>query len=268
MADGIVFQKPRVAYVYCILVDGVERYIGKGRGNRAIQHIWQCRAAIRRRDRGEKVRVSKFHNLLIVAMRDGAIVGISIIIDDLTDEAAFEREIEEIEKRSKEQLWNQMPGGRGFTSREVAAQWTEERRLAMCAQSRKHWENEGRRQRQSEWAKRINETRWAEGSDGRREQSEKAKARTRTDEGRAKLSRYAKSMWTDEFRSKRSAETTEQCRKRWADPEERDRAKLITKARPNYIRDKVWPIRLPWQLRDRPANQGTTSRQEGWKFKH
>jgi hypothetical protein len=231
VAKSIVFEKPRGAYVYCILVDGVERYIGKGRGSRAVQHLWNSASIIRRRDRGEKVRASKFQNFLIAAIGLGGIASISIIIDGLSDEEAYAKEIEEIALRGRDILWNQMPGGRGFTSKKARELWTEEHRLAMSAHSLKHWEDAGRRQRQSEWAKRINETRWAEGSEGRRVQSEKAKARTRTSEGRAMQSRKAKSMWTEEFRLKRSAEVAEQSRQRWANPDERDRAKATVKAR-------------------------------------
>ena len=100
------------AYVYAIVVDGVIRYIGKGSEKRALAHMQMVRSIARRRAAGEMVRTSYFYNRLTKAWLDGADIQDIIIIDQLSDEQAYEREIAEI-AALRDQLWNVWAGGEG-----------------------------------------------------------------------------------------------------------------------------------------------------------
>jgi hypothetical protein len=120
-------------YVYAILVDGVVRYIGKGRGARAEYHVKAARCINAKRARGEKVKAFKFHNRLAKALRSGASVTHRILKHFATDEAAFAYEVKQIAKRRG--LWNTLEGGNGNTSeyaRILAIKfWSKDRLLRM-----------------------------------------------------------------------------------------------------------------------------------------
>jgi hypothetical protein len=107
------------AYVYAILVDDVVRYIGKGSGDRMRHHLKIVRSIVRRRAAGEAVSTTKLYNRLAKAWRAGADIQLSVIAGHLSDREAFDREIVEI--ANTKGLWNEAPGGQGFSSE----QWTD-----------------------------------------------------------------------------------------------------------------------------------------------
>jgi hypothetical protein len=107
------------AYVYAILVDGIVRYIGKGSGDRMRYHLKIVRSIVRRRAAGEAVSTTKFYNRLAKSWRAGADIQMHVIADGLTDQEAFDREVVEI--ASANGLWNEAPGGHGFS----AEQWAD-----------------------------------------------------------------------------------------------------------------------------------------------
>jgi hypothetical protein len=98
-------------YIYAIYVDGVVRYIGKGRNGRMHFHVIEARRINSRRARGANTdRTStKFYRKLAEAMRHGAIITEEIMLDGLTNQRAYrieKQKIEELHKHKPDQLWN------------------------------------------------------------------------------------------------------------------------------------------------------------------
>lgn len=111
-------------YVYAVLVDGVTRYIGKGRGQRAFDH---ARIAAKHNDRracGERVRTTRFYCKLAAAIRDGRLIEVVILATFETDQDAFAVERELISEIGPEHLWNDRQGGEGFTSADSLRMWS------------------------------------------------------------------------------------------------------------------------------------------------
>jgi len=100
-----------MAYVYAIIVDDVVKYIGKGSGRRAIRHVQKMHQLLRARAAGEVVRATHLHNRMAKAWRNGSSLEIVTLIDGLTDEQAFIKEVELIASYPHGQLWNQTLGG-------------------------------------------------------------------------------------------------------------------------------------------------------------
>src|SRR5262245_53480758 len=99
------------AYVYAIKVDGVVRYIGKGRRYRLIEHRRIARELNRRRAAGEKIKARRVHNKLAKAIRNGSVIEHDVIAFNLSDDVAYDRERSEIANAPAGQLWNVKAGG-------------------------------------------------------------------------------------------------------------------------------------------------------------
>ena len=82
-------------------------------------HLKMVRRIARRRAAGETVKTTKFYNRLTKAWLSGAEIELETLAQGLTDHEAFEREIAEI--GSSVGLWNEAPGGQGFSS----TQWSD-----------------------------------------------------------------------------------------------------------------------------------------------
>jgi hypothetical protein len=97
------------AYVYAILIDGMVRYLGKGRNERMYAHLIEAmRSATRRRARPTRVG-PRMHRRLVEAVRSGADIKEEIIVGGLTDQRAYRLEsrlIAEFHKFRTDQLWN------------------------------------------------------------------------------------------------------------------------------------------------------------------
>lgn len=98
-------------YLYHIIVDGVVRYVGKGSGYRAQQHLTIARRLMRTRADGGKAKASYFHNKLAKAMKSGSLIQHQIVADQLSEDDAYGREMEAIASAPVGQLWNQKSGG-------------------------------------------------------------------------------------------------------------------------------------------------------------
>lgn len=96
-------------YVYAILVDGSVRYIGKGCGGRAGQHIAIARRLNRKSLDGQSERATHFHNRLAKHLREGAAIAYEIIQGGLSEADALLREKREIDTRTD--LYNEKQGG-------------------------------------------------------------------------------------------------------------------------------------------------------------
>jgi hypothetical protein len=97
------------AYVYAIEVNGVVRYIGKGRGNRMYFHRLEAARTLRRIKKRAQRRLPRWHRMLVGALQDGAKIQEVMIKSGLSDSAAYELEsriIGEFHLLSTSQLWN------------------------------------------------------------------------------------------------------------------------------------------------------------------
>jgi hypothetical protein len=96
-------------YVYEIRVDGVVRYIGKGRNGRMYSHMIEARRTANKP--GVKIAnlSPHFRKMLVSAIRRGANIKEKVITADLTDDAAYAIEhhmIGSFHKNHPGQLWN------------------------------------------------------------------------------------------------------------------------------------------------------------------
>ena len=102
-------SETRSAYVYAIFVDGVVRYIGKGRNARMYAHLIAAkRSAARCRARTMQLS-PRMHRRLVEAVRSGADIQERIIVGGLTDRQALRIESQlsaEFHKFRTDQLWN------------------------------------------------------------------------------------------------------------------------------------------------------------------
>lgn len=108
------------AYVYVILVDGVLRYVGKGRRGRMHDHIRVARSI----GKGKTYKPSTVHRNLAKAIDDGSSIVLRKILVGLGDDEAYALEKRAIEIAGLENLWNEIPGGNtGITSDFMKSVW-------------------------------------------------------------------------------------------------------------------------------------------------
>jgi hypothetical protein len=99
----------RSTYVYAVLVDGVVRYVGKGRNGRMYSHLIEAKRSAARCAPDTSGLYPRMHRKLVEAVRAGSQVSESIIVSGLTDKAAYQLEsriIGEFHKHRADQLWN------------------------------------------------------------------------------------------------------------------------------------------------------------------
>ena len=103
---------PRCYYVYSLSVFGVVRYIGKGKGQRLYNHMREVRSRLNRAYRLHNIG-SRLQRNLTEAVVSGATVVEEILVDDLTETAAYKLEydqlLEYVLAGRSEQLWNVIP---------------------------------------------------------------------------------------------------------------------------------------------------------------
>ena len=96
-------------YVYEIRVDGVVRYVGKGRNGRIYSHLIEAKQTASKP--GVKIRnlSPHFRKMLVAAVRRGSTIKEKIVADNLTDQEAYTIEhqmIGNLHKHHAGQLWN------------------------------------------------------------------------------------------------------------------------------------------------------------------
>jgi len=99
----------RSAYVYAILVDGVVRYIGKGRNGRLYTHLIEAKRSAAQPSPDTSGLYPRRHRKLVEAVRAGSQITEIVIISDLTDWEAYRiesRMIGEFHRFRAGQLWN------------------------------------------------------------------------------------------------------------------------------------------------------------------
>src|SRR5689334_11077624 len=233
MANHLIHPEFIDAYVYAITVDGVVRYIGKGRRYRATEHLRFARELNRRRANGEKVNARYFYNKLAKAIRTGSEVGYKIIVNGLDDVAALRREVLEIEAAPAGQLWNTDKGGVGTDRHFMKQMWaiphfrerlTEARRKSHSAPEfrQKQREITNRKWADPDFRKRWMKSHrsiWDDPISAERRRALLKKVWSDPEKSKRK-SELVKSQWTPERRAAMSANR----KAAWADPVFRARA--------------------------------------------
>ena len=99
-------------YVYTIRVDGVVRYIGKGKGLRLYFHMKEVRNRLNRDYRLQNIK-SRLQQNLTKAVLSGAKVIEQVLVDNLTQTAAYKLEYDKLREYvfagQRDQLWNVIP---------------------------------------------------------------------------------------------------------------------------------------------------------------
>ena len=101
--------KLRQCYVYEIRVDGVVRYIGKGRNGRIYSHLIDAKRTASRSDVRTLNISPHFRKMLVMAFRRGSSITEKIVAANLTDSEAYTIErkiIGTYHKHRAGQLWN------------------------------------------------------------------------------------------------------------------------------------------------------------------
>jgi hypothetical protein len=97
------------SYIYAIIVDGVVRYIGKGRNGRMYTHLIEAKRTSARCPKRTAHLYPRMHRKLVEAVRAGSQIIETVITSGLTDRAAYQLEsrmIGEFHKFRAGQLWN------------------------------------------------------------------------------------------------------------------------------------------------------------------
>jgi hypothetical protein len=141
LSGGDTAIEPKLAvgyYVYTISVAGVVRYIGKGKGQRLYSHMKEVRSRLKRDFRLKSIG-SRLQRNLTKAFLSGAQVIEQVLIDNLTETAAYKLEYDKLRENvfagKGEQLWNVIPASIQ-TPQEIQA-YTE--RLQQNLNSRDRW---------------------------------------------------------------------------------------------------------------------------------
>jgi hypothetical protein len=96
-------------YIYAIIVDGVVRYIGKGRNGRMYTHLIEAKCTSARCPAETAHLYPRKHRKLVETVRAGSQIIETVITSGLTDRAAYRLEsrmIGEFHKFRAGQLWN------------------------------------------------------------------------------------------------------------------------------------------------------------------
>ena len=97
------------SYIYVIIVDGVVRYIGKGRNGRMYTHLIEAKRTSARCPADTAHLYPRMHRKLVETVRAGSQIIETVITSGLTDRAAYQLEsrmIGEFHKFRAGQLWN------------------------------------------------------------------------------------------------------------------------------------------------------------------
>jgi hypothetical protein len=102
-------SRTRSAYVYAVLVDGIIRYVGKGRNGRMYSHLIEAKRSAARCSLDTSGLYPRMHRKLVEAVRIGSQVAERVVVSGLTDKAAYRLEswiVGEFHKNRAGQLWN------------------------------------------------------------------------------------------------------------------------------------------------------------------
>jgi hypothetical protein len=97
------------SYIYAIVVDGIVRYIGKGRNGRMHTHLIEAKRTSARCPANTAHLSPRMHRKLVETVRAGSQITEAVIISGLSDRATYQLEsriIGEFHKFRPGQLWN------------------------------------------------------------------------------------------------------------------------------------------------------------------
>jgi hypothetical protein len=97
------------SYIYAIIVDGVVRYIGKGRNGRMYTHLIEAKRTSARCPATTAHLSPRMHRKLVETVRAGSQITETVITSGLSDRATYQLEsgmIGEFHKLRPGQLWN------------------------------------------------------------------------------------------------------------------------------------------------------------------
>jgi hypothetical protein len=223
-------------YVYVGEVDGVVRYIGRGRRGRMDRHLREMR-------RPELSKRVLYRNLA-AAVDGGAEVKFYKIAEGLTGDEAVAREVAEIASRPREQLWNMYPGWRRPKNTDAV------RRQRNSAAQKRKWEDP-EHQAKMRAALRSPER--------RAKISAAVKADMSRPERRDQLRQARRQDWADPNYRKIKRNTPEKASAQfaalWADPEYRAKMAAV-RATPEYSAKQSAAKKAAWsdpEYRDKRA---------------
>jgi hypothetical protein len=221
------------AYVYFLKVDGVVRYVGKGRRYRALEHFRNARDVNERRAKGEKIKAMRVTNSVAKAMRLGRKIEIQVLSSGMNDAEAYLLEMETIASFPKEQLCNIHKGGSGGDADMMRSFWSDpiQREKFRSGIARGHldpaYRERARATTNGLWSDPEFRKSWMAShrsiwDDPKRAAERRAllKKVWSCPEKTARKSALVKSQWTPE----RKAAMSENRRKAWSDPEFKRRA--------------------------------------------
>jgi len=113
------------AYIYAIIVDGVVRYIGKGRNGRMYTHLIEAKRTSARCPTSTAHLSPRMHRKLVETVRAGSQIIETVIKSGLTDRATYQLErrmIGEFHKFRAGQLWNTIDE-RFLDPRDLPEEW-------------------------------------------------------------------------------------------------------------------------------------------------
>lgn len=173
---------------------GIIRYVGKGTGNRANEHISLAKAINEGR---RKDRATYFTRWLAKCLREGKEFSIEVLQKDLTDEQAISLEIDLIatHKRKREggTLYNTTQGGDGFTREDAKFFHNQpEMKLKKSAAMKKAFANPETRERMRLAHEEANRR-----PHRRLQAQEKAIVEWQRPERKAAAAQRAKELWAD-----------------------------------------------------------------------
>jgi hypothetical protein len=109
---AIARNLPAGYYVYTITVAGVVRYVGKGRDLRLYSHMKEVRSRLDRDYQLQNIG-SRLQQNLTKAVLSGAEVIERVLVDNLTETAAYKLEYDKLREYvfagKRDQLWNVIP---------------------------------------------------------------------------------------------------------------------------------------------------------------
>jgi hypothetical protein len=202
---------PDRCYVYDIFVRG-KHYFGKGTNGRTWAHKTEAMYVI---NTGQKARKNHpFYEALGQALFSGEDIQLTILIQGLTDDEAFDREIVEIAATPPDLLWNIAPGGMGFDSATAKMLGeTPEAKAIRSITSIKNWNDPLIRERMMAGIKAAHADPAV-----RTKQSAAIKAAMSTPEHQA----VRQALWQDpDYRSNISAKVSATATQNWQDPQHR-----------------------------------------------
>jgi len=200
-----------ICYIYVYEIDGVVRYIGRGRGRRILHHLAAVQKRSLSRASGAALRPHRFYDRLENAIQSNAKIVGRMIHVGLTGDQAAAMEMQEIRKYPPEELWNTITAS---TPRICDAEWRArqsagaklimadpDRRRAVSAKLKSYNDDPVLRQRKAEETRK----RWADPA--HREMRIQAQRRAFAEPAEKARKRDATTKsWTDpQTRAKRAA---------------------------------------------------------------